>query len=184
MPQQRLRVLDVVEVRIPASRPADDLPEAPQRGTVTEVRQYPDGRYRCTVWSAGDEVACLYDEELLVATGDRAALADFALPGPFRVRDEVTVLSGCGDPEISGRIGVVDGSHCEIGDPPSAAIGVWIEALGAGFAVRPQDLRATGKRMPASSAGPRRGSSTQVTPDGKIRGQSTYTIVESIKDEL
>ena len=101
-----LAVLDVVEV----------LPSG-GRGVVTEVRRYPDGRfvYFVAVLDDDDAISGLYDEEDLAATGERAPLSAFELPGPLRVRDVVRIADDCDQPEIAGRTGVID-----YAEPPDA----------------------------------------------------------------
>jgi hypothetical protein len=66
-----------------------------------------------------DEVACLYDEEHLQATGERAAASLFAVPRGFQDRQAVTVSAGFDHPYLAGRTGVVDGSNT--GDGTSVA---------------------------------------------------------------
>lgn len=81
------------------------------QGVVVEIRRYEDGTYKYGLASLDEEhredVAGLYFEDSLIAIGSDASIADFALPGPFRIRDIVRVLDSCPDEEYRGVVGEV-----------------------------------------------------------------------------
>jgi hypothetical protein len=177
MGQHRFKILDVVQV---GDHPV--LAEAGltgRRGAVTQIREYPGPRFRYSVCSLtgddDDEVGGLYAEEDLEATAERASADLFALPGGFRVRQVVLVAAGCDDPDVAERTGVIDGSYTGDG-----GIGVQISDLGESVIIEPRFLTATDDRLPAPKVGPRAASSTQVSVEGRITGQTSYIVVDDV----
>jgi hypothetical protein len=168
----RFRVLDIVEV--------DD--GSGWRGVVTQVRRDPDGQVRYSIRQLTgdpDYLAGIYPDQQVTATGERAPIAMFALPGGLREGDVVEVAAGCGDDECAGKTAVVDGSSSADG-----AVGVWIEDLGEGAAFRPEFLIRTGRRHPRPAFEPHEVWYTSVSVTGAITGGSHYVLLDNLDNYL
>jgi hypothetical protein len=179
MAEPRFEILEIVQIGDQPRLAASGL--TGQRGAITQIREHPGPRFRYSVRSLVDDddgIGGLYAEEDLLPTGERASPALFALPGGFRIREIVQVSATYEVPEVAGRTGVVDGTYTGEG-----GIGIRIEEFDESVTVDPRLLTPTGDRLPAPQAG-RAASSIQVSADGQIRGQTTYTVVDEVSRHL
>ena len=103
----------------------------------------------------------------------------FQVPGPFKVREIVTVLPGCGVAQLANRTAVVDGSYVDPDEDGELSLGIWIEDLARVFVVKPRFLVATGQRLPIPPA-TRQATSTRVDASGGVLGTTAYVIVDEI----
>jgi hypothetical protein len=175
MREPRFKIFDIVQIGDHPRLAAAGL--SGQRGAITQIREYPGPQFRYRVRSLAnddDEVGGLYDEENLLPTGEQVSRDLFGLPGGFRIGDIVQLSSTYEDPQIAGRTGVIDGTYTDEG-----GIGARIEELGESVIVQPLVLTPTGERLPMPGAG-RAASSTQVSIDGQVKGQTTYIIVDEV----
>ena len=180
MAEARFKVLDVVEIGDAPEFVAQGL--TGQRGVVTQVRAYVDGRIQYGLGAGdgeADGVGGLFDEAHLNPTGERSTAEVFQVPGPFKVREIVTVLPGCRVAQLANRTAVVDGSYVDPDEDGELSLGIWIEELAEVFVVKPRFLVATGQRLPIPPAA-RQTTSTQVDPSGGVLGTTAYVIVDEI----
>lgn len=173
----RFKILDIV------IRDADDC--APDRGVVTEVREYPGHRFRYSIQfltsdnnpipGDSDEImAAMCEEAELRGTGERAPLEIFALPGGFRVREVVRISEDYPDKDLGGRTGTIAGDANSLGE-----IGVWVDDIGESICLYPRFLTATGDRLPAPHTG-RAASSISVSVHGHVTGQSSFIVIDEL----
>jgi hypothetical protein len=181
MKQPRFHVLDIVEIGDHPTLAKDGL--VGLRGAVTQVRRYPGGRFQYGLGDVdhGVEVGGLYDEENLLPTGQRATIDLFRLPGPFRVRDVVTISDTCDQAEIAGKTGVVE--YCDWSDDGESGPAIWVEELQLVFQVEPRFLSPTGERLSPPPLG-RTATSTRVDVSGHVLGQVKYVIEDEIEHYL
>src|SRR5262249_3430591 len=135
------RVLDRVEIAVGRDRAPGGT------GVIAQIRRFPDGHFEYVVGAIGDdgENGGLYQQSDRRATGERAAIDIFSLPGPFKVREIVRISDKCGDPEIAGRTGVLDGGYLKSTEFDGIGLSVWIEELSQSVLVDSDDLIGTGE---------------------------------------
>ena len=168
----KFKVLDIVQTQ--------DEPD--MRGVITQVRRYPDGEFRYSVLPLTDDpnfAAAVYPETWLSATGGRAPIDMFALPGGLREGDVVVVANECGDDEYAGRSAVVTAGVTADGD-----VGFWIEELGESGTLPPRFLVPTGDRIQRQPFEPREVGYTSVSEDGAVTGQGNYLILDNLSNYL
>lgn len=170
---QRFRVFDVVDG---LHRPTD----APGRMVVGEVRLYADGTYKygvSNVDAEDDGWGGLYPESYLTGTGGHVDVDLYKMPGPFEHRDIVVVSATHEDPDLRGQTGVVEG--CSVGVGPET-IAVWFADIERADVVKPEDLIATGEKVPRSSPGTLT-TSQKVSTDGSLLGTEEYVLVDDLR---
>jgi hypothetical protein len=167
-PAPRFLILDFVRIAQHPSLVADG--SAGKDGVVTGMRGYDDGSFRYKVSSIEDsnvdDMAGIYDEDMLTPTGKRSGLELFTLPAGFRVRDIATVLIACPDTDLAGRtVEITDGRvDEELGTP---VLGVWCAELREAADLPIAFLRSTGERLPPSPLG-----ESQAVSPGQRTGRS------------
>jgi hypothetical protein len=180
----RFLVLDFVRMAQHPSLVADG--SAGKRGVVTSIRGYDDGSFRYVVSSTEDsnidDVAGIYDEDLLTPTGERGAPERFALPAGFRVRDVATVSIDCPETDLAGRTVEITDGHVD-DETGTAVLGVWCEQLGEAADLPVAFLTATGERLPPSPLGEPTGS-IQVSGAGEFLGSSNYVLIDDLGHHL
>ena len=172
----RFRVLDEVEM---IDRPDLDRALIGQRGVVTQVRRLSSGGYQYVLGTVkGASVGTgLVDEAYLRATGTRATLDSFRLPGRFRVREIVLVATTSEQREIAGKEAVVSGAY--LGEGAELELSVWVDDLQTMYVVSERDLIPTRRRL-SPTIGTHPGRSTAVGEDGVAVGSSLYEVVDDI----
>lgn len=173
---QRFRVFDVVDV---LNRP----PGTPGRMVVCEVRLYGDGSYKYSVSNVDtddDTWGGLYPEDSLSGTGSQVDPSLLEMPGPFGLRDVVVVSATHHEPGLRDRRGVVEGWFEGDG---TETIGVWFDDLERFDTFKPEDLTATGEKVPRQTPDTLT-TSSKVGPDGALLGTEEYVLVDDLKFHL
>jgi hypothetical protein len=192
----RFLVLDIVRLAQHPNLVADG--SAGKLGVVTCIRAYDDGSFRYVVSNTDDtddsDVAGIYYEEMLAATGERCAPEMFALPAGFQVRDVAMVAIDCPrSPQgrwlgrarrhhFAGRTVVIRGNDY-VDRHGRVVLGVWCEELAEYDLVPVSFLTRTGERLPPRPLGERT-ESTRVSQEGKVLGTSSYRLIDDLDHYL
>ena len=192
----RFLVLDIVRLAQHPNLVADG--SAGRLGVVICIRGYDDGSFRYVVSNTEDtddaDVAGIYYEEMLTATGERCAPEMFALPAGFQVRDVAIVAIDCPRSrqgrwlgrarrhDFAGRTVVIRGNDY-VDRHGRVVLGVWCEELGEYDSVPVTFLTRTGQRLPPRPLGERM-ESTRVSQEGKVLGTSSYRLIDDLDHYL
>jgi hypothetical protein len=192
----RFLVLDIVRLAQHPNLVADD--SANRLGVVVCIRGYEDRSFRYVVSNTEDtddaDVAGIYYEEMLTATGKRCAREVFALPAGFQVRDVAMVSIDCPRSRqgrwlgrarrhhFAGRTVETSGNH-SVDRHGRVVLGVWCEELNEYDSVPVAFLTRTGERLPPRPLGQRM-ESTRVSQEGTVLGTTSYWLIDDLDHYL